>query len=300
MHIPGEYLSNPVCALTTLAASTTLGVGVWKARRGEIRSGGAALAAVGSLVFAVQMINFPIDPGTSGHLIGAALATVVLGPWGAMLALASVLAIQATVFGDGGIGSWGANVLTMAVVAPWTAWFAYRGLAQRGLAGDARRETLAWGLAAAASVLAAATACSLILAWGGAAPLGSVLPAMLLAHLPVGLAEGLATAAVALVVAGRSTIAPRAWLGAAAAVAVLVAPLASSAPDGLTVVAGRLGFQQTTAAGFAGLLPDYVWPGIGWAPLGVALAGLVGVAAVAAAGYLVGQTSRAPQGDGRR
>jgi len=68
---------------------------------------GQSLAAVGGLVFAAQMVNFPVDHGTSGHLIGGALATALLGPWGAMWAMASVVATQAIVFGDGGIGALG-------------------------------------------------------------------------------------------------------------------------------------------------------------------------------------------------
>ena len=210
---------------------------------------------------------------------------------------------------DAGCGLWrwrnrrlGANLLTMAVVAPWTAWLAYRGLVRCGLAGAdsslesarAGRESLCWGLASLVSVLAAAAVCSLVLAWGGAGPAGLVLPAMLLAHLPVGLVEGVATAAVVLLTAGRLVIAPRALWALAAAVALVLAPMASSAPDGLETVATRLGFLPSEAGGFAGLLPDYVLPGVRWAPLAVALAGLVGVAAVTAAGYLVGQTVATP------
>lgn len=295
-----------------------LGLGFWKARRGNDPLSGQSLAAVGALVFAAQMVNFPVDHGTSGHLIGAALATALLGPWGAMWAMASVVATQAILFGDGGIGALGANLLTMAVVAPGTAWLAYRGLAyigltsheQTGISASPRPSgsggaALAWGLASLVSVLAAATVCSLVLALGGAVPAPVVVPAMLLAHLPVALVEGVATAAVVLLAASRISLplgsrAPvaasringpvRGLIAVSAAVAVLLAPLASSAPDGLEAVAVRLGFWQPEAAGFAGLVPDYALPGVAWAPLAVALAGLVGVAVVSATGYLVGRT----------
>jgi cobalt/nickel transport system permease protein len=250
-----------------------------------------------------------------------------------MWAMAAVLATQALVFGDGGCGALGANLLTMAVTAPWTAWLAFRGLARCGLTdrdGSARstdfgREAFCWGLASLASVLAAATVCSLVLAWGGAAPAAVVVPAMLLAHLPVGIVEAIATAAVVLLAAGRialpmrsraalesraplaagrigwlglaprgagSTSATRVLLALSATVAVLLAPLASSAPDGLETVAARLGFLRPAEGGFAGLLPGYELPGVGWAPLAVALAGLVGVAAVSATGWLVGRATK--------
>ncbi|HEX4143804.1 MAG TPA: energy-coupling factor ABC transporter permease [Pirellulales bacterium] len=310
MHIPGGIISDTVCALTTVASSSVLGLGVWQALRGKSglrgHAGGPSLAAVGAVVFAAQMVNFPVDHGTSGHLIGGALAAALLGPWGATWTMACVVTTQALLFGDGGCGALGANLLTMAITAPWTAWLAYRGLARLGLTRpDASggtngwgREALAWGVAGLVSVFAAATVCSLVLALGGAAPAAEVVPAMLLAHLPVGMVEGLATAAVVLLAAGRvslplrSTMAPnRTLLALSAAVAVLLAPLASSAPDGLESVAARLGFLQPAGTGFAGLLPDYALPGVGWAPLAVALAGLVGIAAVSATSYLVGRTA---------
>ena len=168
-------------------------------------------------------------------------------------------------------------------------------------------------------MLAAATVCSLVLAWGGAAPAPLVLPAMLLAHLPVGVVESVATAAVVLLAAGRIALPlcgqARRWrlellarpgsgwraagamsangmlLALSATAVVLLAPFASSAPDGLETVAARLGFARPDAGGFEGLLPDYVLPGIGWAPLAVAVAGLIGVAVVSTAGYLVGRTA---------
>ena len=73
-------------------------------------------ASPGAFVFAAQMLNFPVAGGTSGHLLGAALAAVLLGPWLACLVLAVVLTAQAFVFADGGITALGANVLNMGVI----------------------------------------------------------------------------------------------------------------------------------------------------------------------------------------
>jgi cobalt/nickel transport system permease protein len=297
MHIPNGFLSDPVCALSAATSSAAIATGFWQVRRGEDRASAQSLAGVAGLVFAVQMVNFPIDHGTSGHLIGAALATMLLGPWSAMLAMASVVATQAVVFADGGFGSLGANLLSMAVVAPWAAWLGHRCLARSAPAfgGGA----MAWGLAAAVSVVAAAVVCSLLLAAGGAGPIATIMPAMLWAHLPVGLVEGLATAAAVLLVkesgklplVGRSANSGLVLLATAAALAIVLAPLASSAPDGLESVSLRLGFATAATGSYGGLLPDYVWPGVEWAPLAVALAGLCGVLIVSAASYLVGRAA---------
>ena len=296
MHIPGGLLSDPVCAPTTVASSTALGLGFRNARRGDV--GRRPIAGRGRrLVFAAQMVNFPVDHGTSGHLIGGALATALLGPWGAMWAMASVVATQAILFGDGGIAALGANLLTMAVAAPWTAWLAYRGLANCGLTDANRRPR---------PVLAARRWLGVWPRWcrcwrrrrfarwcwpGAVPPRRAVLPAMLLAHLPVGLVEGVATAAVVLLAAGRIAL----------PLATCMRLRAGCRPAGWAACCSPWrrrwrccwprwrrahrtgwkpwrrdsGFLQPEAGGFAGLLPDYALPGIGWAPLAVALAGLV-------------------------
>ena len=75
-----------------------------------------SIAATGALIFAAQMVNFPIATGTSGHLLGGALSGMLLGPWAGLLAMTAVLAVQAVVFGDGGILALGANVLNMGVI----------------------------------------------------------------------------------------------------------------------------------------------------------------------------------------
>ena len=97
------------------------------ARRRPIRNPMPAgiLGATAAFVFAAQMINIPVAPGISGHLVGAALSAVLLGPWRAMIVMAVVLAVQALLFQDGGITALGANTLDMGVggvahrVMPW-------------------------------------------------------------------------------------------------------------------------------------------------------------------------------------
>ncbi len=298
MHIPNGFLSDPVCAITTAASAAACGAGLWHARRTLDSCGCQSLAAAGTAIFAAQMINFPVDHGTAGHLIGAGAVAIVLGPWAATLAMGVVLAVQAALFADGTLATWGANMLSMGIVAPWTAWAISRAVT-RGRTSPATIIAAA-ALGGFASVLAAAAVCSLELSAAGAAALGDVLPAMLQAHLAVGLSEALLTAAVVAAIGSRSSLpltpdrvsrsAARRCFAASAAVALLLAPWASSLPDGLENVAARLGFADSAVSGFWALAPDYVLPGIGSVPLAIGLAGLVGVTAVFTVSYAAGRT----------
>ena len=202
MHIPDGFLSAPV-ALTTYAASTA-------AVAYAVRRAGAALddrrvpllGVTAAFVFAAQMLNFPVAGGTSGHVLGAALATILLGPWLACVAIAVVLTGQAFIFADGGLTALGAEVLAMAVVAPAVTVVVMR------TAGRAWRSRTAFlGATAAASwisIMVAATAISAFLALSGTIPFSTVLPAMLGVHALIGVGEAVITsAAIAAVLVSR-------------------------------------------------------------------------------------------------
>ncbi|MBN2057189.1 MAG: energy-coupling factor ABC transporter permease [Candidatus Saganbacteria bacterium] len=148
------------------------------------------MGMVAALVFAAQMFNFPVDQGTSGHLIGAALATVLLGPFMGLLVVASVVIIQALFFADGGLIAMGANVINMAVIASLVSYYLYA-WTKRYLP-----EWLSVFIAAWFSVMTAALAASLEIAFSGTFALGAVLSAMLTVHAVIGLAEGLITLAL--------------------------------------------------------------------------------------------------------
>ena len=131
MHIPGGLVSDPVCVTDHGGFELRAGARFLdEPAEGTLASAANRWPRSVPLVFAAQMVNFPVDHGTSGHLIGGALAAALLGPWGAMWAMASVVTIQALRIWRWRLGALGANLLTMAVTAPWTAWLAYRGLAR--------------------------------------------------------------------------------------------------------------------------------------------------------------------------
>ena len=203
MHIPDGFLSPEVAAGTAVVAAGAVGVGL---RRASARLDDRVvplLGVTGAFVFAAQMLNFPVAGGTSGHFLGAALATILLGPWLATLVLAVVLATQSFVFADGGISALGANVLCMGVCGA-LATGGLMLLARRML--PRRRGVLlaVAGAGAWLAVIAGASATALLLALSGTVPLGTVLPAMLSVHVVIGLGEAAITvAAVSALMATR-------------------------------------------------------------------------------------------------
>ena len=303
MHIPDGYLNDPVCLVTTAASLGTLGAGLIRVRQTAKPGLALPLAATAAGVFAAQMVNFPISPGTSGHLVGAALATWLLGPWAALLAMTVVLTTQCLVFGDGGLSALGANTLNMAVCGVFVSTVVQR--VARRISPARSVQIAAAGVAAWCSVVTAAALCSFELAASGELALAEVLSAMLRVHASIGLGETLITLAVVAVVtssriaaAGSSPLEPRRFaigrpavvgLGLALGVAALLAPLASSAPDGLERVAEDLQFADLASASLSGFAPDYLAPGIDSPALAVALAGVLGVLCVFAAAYAIGR-----------
>lgn len=294
MHIPDGYLSTEVAVVTTVVAVPVVAYSVSRAAESLDARRMRCFGVTAALLFAVQMLNFPVAHGTSGHLLGAALAAVLLGPWLGCLAVTLVLAVQALGFADGGIAALGANVLNMAVIGSLLTGFvmARAGVAPvvEGVRSSPRMLALTTGCAWL-SVMAAALATSLELALSGAAPLGEVTGAMVEAHAAIGVGEALiSVAAVAL-----ALLEPAAFLAAAlalsVALAVAVAPFASAQPDGLERVAldrgfadsGRLHALQREAP-----VPDYAFPGIDDGRLATAAAGLAGTLAIFGLGLAAG------------
>src|SRR5690349_18460273 len=116
MHIPDGFLDPQVAVATGVVAGGAVAVGLRKAEASFDERSAPLLGVTAAFVFAAQMLNFPVAGGTSGHFLGAALATVLLRPWLACLVLAVVLLVQALLFADGGITALGANVLNMGVI----------------------------------------------------------------------------------------------------------------------------------------------------------------------------------------
>jgi cobalt/nickel transport system permease protein len=203
MHIPDGFLDPGVAATTGVIAGGAVAVGLHKAEATFDERRAPLLGVTAAFVFAAQMLNFPVAGGTSGHFLGAALATVLLGPWLACLVLAVVLLVQAFLFADGGISALGANLLNMGVIGALGAGL-FLGVATRVLPHTRRAFLGAVAVASWLAVVAGAIACSFELAISGTIPLGTVLPAMVGVHALIGVGEAVVTvAAVSAVLAAR-------------------------------------------------------------------------------------------------
>ena len=250
------------------------------------------MGVMSAFIFAGQMVNFPVASGTSGHLLGAALAALFLGPATAILSLATVVTVQCLLFQDGGVTALGANLLNMAVAGTLVA-AAVQKVLQSVAPGQV---VLTAAVSAWASIMAAASLCSVELAGAGTVRFQVVAPAMLLTHGVIGVGEAVITAAVAgFVLKLRPDLAekpfqspapPRSFgraLGLAGTALIgatlLLAPWASGLPDGLEFVAHRLGFADREQAVLAAPAAGYAVPGLNHEGLSTILAGLIGTAA---------------------
>ena len=205
MHVPDGFLDAQTSVATAVVAGPVV-VGSIVAARRSLDDRAAPLAGlVAVFVFSAQMLNFPVGAGTSGHLLGAVLAAVLVGPATATLCLTVVLAVQSLLFADGGISAIGTNVLLMGVVAVWVGWGAFR-LVLAVLPRRLSSVSLAAGAGAFASVPAAALAFVGLYALGGTAPipLDTLAAAMGAWHGLIGIGEAIVTVlAVSSILAAR-------------------------------------------------------------------------------------------------
>lgn len=292
MHIPDQMLQGAVCPVTAAVGLVGVTVAVVVAFRTKHKPGVGRFAAVAALIFAAQMMNFPITDGTSGHLLGGALAVGLLGTPYAVLAMTLVVSLQALVFGDGGVMALGANLVNMALIAV-AASAMVRSLLRRRLEETLWRRSLMYGVAGWLSVMLASLAVSVELAASGTVALGTVSAAMLSVHALIGVGEGLITAAVFALLAPRSA---RSILGrrsvalplsVACATALLFSPLASSLPDGLERVAESMHLLPAADGAFWSPVVGYQIAALGHQGLATGLAGLIGVMLTFALAWLV-------------
>ncbi|GAA3261158.1 energy-coupling factor ABC transporter permease [Streptomyces griseoincarnatus] len=206
MHAPDGFIDVPVSAAAGVLAAGAIAVSLRGARR-ELddtarpgASGGAERTAplaglVAAFIFAVQMLNFPVAAGTSGHLLGGALAAILVGPYTGVLCVSVVLMLQSVLFADGGLTALGVNITTMAITTTVVAYALFRGLV-KVLPRSRRSVTAASFVAALVSVPASAVVFTLLYAVGGTTDvsIGKVATAMVGVHVLIGLGEAAITA----------------------------------------------------------------------------------------------------------
>ncbi len=311
MHAPDGFLQPGVAAVTAVIAAVVLSVSlrVSSAELGDRRTPLAGLAA--AFVFAAQMVNFPVASGTSGHLLGGALAAILLGPWVGALVVSVVVVVQALLFADGGLTALGYNIVNMAIVPAFGGWAAFQ-LARRVLPRNASGVVAATGLAAGLSVVLASAAFSLEWLFGASAPVAfdTVFGAMVGVHLLIGVGEALASAAVvgavlaarADLVTGAGDLSPdqlrdRPGVGVrpfviagglvTLTIASVVSQFAADGPDGLERVAIDQGFADRGGEHLLGAAPfaGYATQGISNEALSLTVAGVVGTILTLLVGY---------------
>jgi len=304
LHIPDGFLNLPIGLLCWAGAIALLAVAV-RRTQGEFGERQVPLMGVmAAFIFAAQMINFPVAGGTSGHLLGGALAAITLGPWAGMLIMTAVIAVQGLLFQDGGLLVMGWNILNMGVLTAFAGYAGYTLL--RRVIGESPRGRLAAAFAGAwLSVEVGAIATAFELAISGTSPLRAALPAMAGVHALIGLGEGIiTTGAVGLLEVSRPEVirageeAPG-RLGAAftlgglslALIVAVLSPLASSHPDGLEFVAERQGFLGAASEPLFELLPDYTLPIVGNEALTTILAVFLGTLVVFAVAWALGRSA---------
>lgn len=296
MHIPDGILSAPV--LAGFGAASAVGIAL-SARKAESTTDARRipmLGVLGAFVFAAQMVNFPVGPGASGHLLGGALLAATIGPWAASIAMTAILLIQALVFQDGGVLALAANIFNMAVLGVWVAWWPYRVLAQ---AGKAR-----WGIFTGAFlsvVLSAALALTQVII-SGAAVTGALLWFCAAMFATTGLIEAAISVAAFEAIQrleGTTTSVRRTpWPLLAASVAVLLAGVffASQSPDVLEFFNTQSGAASRETHFLPALLPDYEWGALPIEWMRKAAAGFAGLLLLyALSTFLIRFMPRRPQ-----
>ena len=302
LHLPDGFLSIITSIICWAVTVSIIGIAISRTNKSLGEKQVPLMGVMAAFIFAAQMINFPVAGGTSGHLLGGALAAIVLGPWAGMLVMTAVIAVQALLIQDGGLLVMGANILNMGLLTAAVGYGLYR-----SVLGKSQGARLAMaGVAAWLSMMTGALATALQLWLSGTAPLEIVVPAMLAVHALIGLGEALITvAALGFIFRTRpdlldeesaSAQGSRGWVVAGAVITLLVlllSPFASSDPDGLERVAGDLGFVQSGRSAPYKILSDYTLPFLGATPLSTILAGAAGLVVVGLIIALLGQGLRA-------
>lgn len=308
MHIPDGFMSPAVSLVFWALSVLFVGYALWRLNRDLDERQVPLMGVLAAAIFAGQMLNFAVTGGTSGHLMGAALATILLGPWASIVVMTAVVSIQALLFQDGGLLVMGTNIFNMAVVGSFVA-YAVHTLGMRLFAGK-RWGTYVSGFAAAwFSIVMAALAVGLQLALSGTSPASLAVPAMGAIHMLIGLGESLITVgALAFIAAARPDLLARqapAQVGtyrgvilgglAIALLLVVISPIASGNPDGLEWVAEEIGFLETARDPVYNIIPDYVFPGIPNEAAATILAGILGMLVVFGVTLLTARSRRQDQ-----
>lgn len=193
LHIPDGFLSLPVSLVTWIVTLVLIALALNKVQADYQERAVPLMGVCAAFIFAAQMINFPIPGGTSGHLVGGTLAGVLLGPWAGSLVVSVVFIVQAVLFQDGGLTVLGANIFNMGLIGTFGGYYLYKAIRFALGRNSWRGMLVGTAVAAWVSVVVAAIATALQIAWSGTVPLLVALTAMVSWHVLIGVGEALIT-----------------------------------------------------------------------------------------------------------
>jgi cobalt/nickel transport system permease protein len=311
LHAPDGFLDTTTSVVTAIIAIVIVGFAL-RQSKDQLADKTIPLAGItAAFIFAAQMFNFPVAAGTTGHLLGGALAAVLLGPSVGAVVVTIVVVVQALVFADGGLTALGYNVINMAIIPAYGGYAVFR-LFRKMFPANSGGVIGATGLAAWASVVMAAVAFSIEWLFGATAPIpfDTVFSAMVGVHSLIGIGEGIISAlAVGAVLSARPDLVygardlDRAQLSeqrlaktrtfviggclVALVFAAVISQFAADDPDGLERVAEETGFIDTAADHSLAdsIFADYATTGISNESLSLAIAGIVGTLVTLAVAY---------------
>jgi len=194
MHIPDGFLDLKTVVTTSIVSAGGLGASIYRVKKIFKARTIAIMGVLAALIFALQMINFSIPGGTSGHLLGGALSSIVAGPAAGSIILSVVLIVQALIFNDGGITALGANIFNMAIIGVLSSYLVYYLI--RKTSKSKVNFYIAIAVASWFSVVLASFFAALELGISGTYEMAVTLKAMVLVHMVIGVGEAIITTAI--------------------------------------------------------------------------------------------------------
>jgi len=303
LHIPDGFLSLTVSIIFWIFTVIIIAIAVNFGQKSLKQKQIPLMGIMAAFIFAAQMINFPVAGGTSGHLLGGALAAIILGPWAGMLVMTCVVGLQALLFQDGGLLVMGANIFNMGLLTSLIGFGLYaityklNDKAQAGVIGFA-----AW-----LSVMASALATAVQIWLSGTSPARIIFPAMLSIHALIGIGEALISVSAysfikqvrpdLLKMQTHQNTSNTGWIIVGSLISlgvVLLSPFASTRPDGLEKVATELNFIYLAQEHPFKIFSDYLIPSMGESIISTILTGILGILIVGGVSYLIGKLIKNP------
>lgn len=271
MHIAQEMLNGSVCPVTAVISAAIVGVSAYFAVKSKNKPDAAKFFKVMALIFVMQMLNFPIQSGTSGHFLGGSFAVLILGTPFAVVAMSIVLTIQTLLFGDGGINALGANILNMAVIGTMIPGIILTYLKSKNSIKN-------YGIIALTgffAVVAASFACAVEVGISGVFTMEEGIKAMSSVHIGIGAVEGIITVLL-YAAATKGVLRTREYI-ILMAVLIIASPFANSNPDGLEWVIEKIGETGELKYIYKPLFNDYTFEMVKSSYLSTVISALAGV-----------------------